>query len=593
MSGNPTNPPEGEPFSSRSEAPPIEGDAAPKLDFHMLFHAAPGPYLVLAPDLTILGVNDSYLKATLTRREEIVGRPLFEVFPDNPDDPAATGVMNLRASLKRVLDEGRPDTMAVQKYDIRRPDGSFEERFWSPVNSPVCGNDGRVLYIIHHVQDVTEYVRLQRRVDEHQGSADALRTRAEHLEAEIFVRAQELQAANEQLRKTNEQLAASQIRLMQKHRLEAIGQLTGGVAHDFNNLLTTVLGNLDMLEQTGRLTERSRLFVEAAQRSALRGARLTQQLLSFGRRQVLHPEAVSINSLLREIEGLLRRALGETIKLEIRLDPSPCIARLDPTQFEAALLNLVLNARDAMPQGGTVVVETRSGDDAPEGAIDASDRRPGRYAVVTVRDTGVGMSADVRARAFEPFFTTKDKGKGSGLGLSQVHGLVHQLGGSVKLDSEPGQGTAVTIYLPETNETTQAMRQPEKSNAIDAKDATGETILVVEDEDDVRRMATTTLANLGYTVLAASDGTEALGILGGAKPVDLVFADVMMPHGISGVEVAKEAIRTRRGVKVLLTSGYAQEVLARLGAHGQFPVFSKPYRQQELADEVRRVLHCG
>src|SRR5579883_2878739 len=222
------------------------GATAARLDYRRL-DAAPGPYLILAPDLTILGVNEAYLHATLTRRQEIVGRHLFTVFPDNPGDPAATGVRNLGASLRRVLEQGRPDTMAVQKYDIRRPDGTFEERYWSPINAPVLGDDGRVLYIIHHVQDVTEYVRLYPRGQGKPDETDALRIRAERLEAEIFARAQELQAANEQLRKANAELAASQSRLMQKHRLEAIGELTGGVAHDFNNLLTTILGNLDML----------------------------------------------------------------------------------------------------------------------------------------------------------------------------------------------------------------------------------------------------------------------------------------------------------------------------------------------------------
>jgi len=568
------------------------GATAARLDYRRLFDAAPGPYLILAPDLTILGVNEAYLHATLTRRQEIVGRHLFTVFPDNPGDPAATGVRNLGASLRRVLEQGRPDTMAVQKYDIRRPDGTFEERYWSPINAPVLGDDGRVLYIIHHVQDVTEYVRLYPRGQGKPDETDALRIRAERLEAEIFARAQELQAANEQLRKANAELAASQSRLMQKHRLEAIGELTGGVAHDFNNLLTTILGNLDMLEQCERLRGRARLFIEAAQRSTLRGARLTQQLLSFGRRQVLHSDVVSINAILREVEGLLRRAAGEAIRLELRLDPAPCAALLDPAQFESALLNLVLNARDAMPDGGTITIETRSEHHAPDERAEIGEARSGRCVSVTVRDTGIGMSAEIRARAFEPFFTTKDLGKGSGLGLSQVHGLVHQLGGQVTLDSAPGQGTAVTIHLPEA-QSMPVMQHAVKTAAAQAGDATGETVLVVEDDDDVRRMVATTLAGLGYNVLAASDGAEALGILGGSKPIDLVFADVMMPHGISGVEVAKEALRTRRGIKVLLTSGYAQEVLASQGANGQFPVFAKPYRQRQLAGEIRRVLRCG
>ncbi len=422
--------------------------------------------------------------------------------------------------------------------------------------------------------------------------ADALRTRAEYLEAEIFARAQELQTANARLREANEELAASQNKLMQKHRLEAIGQLTGGVAHDFNNLLTTVLGNLDLLQRTEPLSERGAMFVKAAERSALRGARLTQQLLSFGRRQVLHSEVCSINTVLREIEGLLRRALGEAIELGMRLDASLCDVLIDQTQFESALLNLILNARDAMPQGGRVVVETRVEDYAPEGGLDADYQHPGRYAVIAVRDTGLGMPAEVRARAFEPFFTTKGAGKGSGLGLSQVHGLVHQLGGHVMLDSAPGQGTTVTIYLPEAKDLP-ATQKAVKSVPTDTGGTTGETVLVVEDDEEVRRTVVTVLASLGYHVLAASDGAEALGIIGGAKPIDLIFVDVVMPRGISCVEVAKEARRARPRIKVILTSGYAQEVLASHGAHEQFPFFAKPYKQKQLASEIRRVLRCA
>jgi signal transduction histidine kinase/CheY-like chemotaxis protein len=561
------------------------------LDFRKLFDAAPGPYLILAPDLTIIGVNEAYLRATMTRREEIVGRGLFEVFPDNPDDPAATGVRNLGASLRRVLDYALPDTMAVQKYDIRRPDGSFEERYWSPINSPVFGDDGRILYIIHHVQDVTEYVRLHPAASQMSDEADALRARAERLEAEIFLRAQELQAANEQLRKANAELAASQARLMQKQRLEAIGELTGGVAHDFNNLLTAVIGNLDLLERSKLLRGRAGLFVEAAQRSALRGARLAEQLLAFGRRQTLRPEVVDINAVLRDAETFLRRASGEAVKLTLRLHPAPCPVSVDITQLESALLNLVLNARDAMPKGGEVIIETRIEDRCAEERSGA-EWPTGRHVVLAVRDNGTGMSDETRARAFDPFFTTKEVGKGSGLGLSQVYGFVHQLGGRVALESALGKGTTVTIFLPQAAELP-AAKQPSRIVADEPSDAAGETVLVVEDDDDVRLTVVANLAALGYHVLAAADGIEALGIIGGSKPIDLVFADVMMPRGISGVEVAKEAVRLRRGIKVLLTSGYAQDVLAAQGAGGQFPVFAKPYRQEQLAGEIRRVLRCG
>src|SRR6185437_8604806 len=211
------------------------------------------------------------------RREDIVGRALFEVFPDNPADTGATGVRNLSASLQRVLSLRQPDTMAVQKYDIRRPDGSFEERYWSPLNSPVFDKTGKIKFIIHHVQDVTEYV-LARKNPAASEETNALRDKAERLEMEVYLRAQELQTANERLRKANEEIAASQAKLMQRQRLEAIGQLTGGVAHDFNNLLTAILGNLDVMERSFDSGDPHQPFIHAAQRAATRGARLTQQL---------------------------------------------------------------------------------------------------------------------------------------------------------------------------------------------------------------------------------------------------------------------------------------------------------------------------
>lgn len=569
-------------------------DHLSEADYRRLFDAAPAPYLVLAPDLTIIGVNEAYLRATLTRREEIVGRGLFDVFPDNPNDPAATGVRNLTASLQRVAALKEPDIMAVQKYDIRRLDGTFEERYWSPVNSPVFGEDGRMLYIIHHVQDVTDYVRL------HPGraasvEAEALRSRAERLEAEIFVRAQALQAANEQLRRASEELAISHARLMQKQRLEAIGQLTGGVAHDFNNLLTAVLGNLDLLlERKEHVSPRGQLLVEAAQSAALRGARLTGQLLAFGRRQTLRPSIVNLNALLQDFEPLLKRAIGEANKLTLRLDPTACAAYVDPAQLEAALLNLVLNARDAMPDGGSIEIDARSQEYPPEDGARAEGWSGDREIAIAVKDTGTGMSPEVRARAFEPFFTTKDIGKGSGLGLSQVHGFVHQSGGRISIVSAPGEGTTVALYLPQAKAgATAPAAKPVNSVANGVTPALGETVLVVEDDDHVRRTATTALAALGYAVLSASTGAEALALLAGPRRIDLVFADVVMPHGISGVEVAKEALRLRKGIKVLLTSGYAQDVLASQGADGAFRVFAKPYRQHELAGEIHRALRCG
>ena len=379
-------------------------------DFRELFDHAPGPYLILAPDLTIVGVNHAYLRATLTRREDIVGRALFEVFPDNPADTGATGVRNLSASLQRVLSLRQPDTMAVQKYDIRRPDGSFEERYWSPLNSPVFDKTGKIKFIIHHVQDVTEYV-LARKNPAASEETNALRDKAERLEMEVYLRAQELQTANERLRKANEEIAASQAKLMQRQRLEAIGQLTGGVAHDFNNLLTAILGNLDVMERSFDSGDPHQPFIHAAQRAATRGARLTQQLLAFGRRQALRLETLSINSLLKEFVPFMRRALGENIELHMDLNPSPCTSAVDAAQLQAAMLNITLNARDAMPQGGRLSIETRCEEHGPADSLNGDEWKPGRYVAIRVRDTGVGMAPEVRARASNRFSQPKMWGK--------------------------------------------------------------------------------------------------------------------------------------------------------------------------------------
>jgi len=367
--------------------------------------------------------------------------------------------------------------------------------------------------------------------------------------------------------------------------MQAIGQLTGGVAHDFNNLLTVVMGNLDLLAHTENINDRQRRLIGAAQRGAARCARLTDQLLAFGRRQALRPENVNINELVLNFEPMLQRAVGEAITITIHPDPYvwPCL--IDPAQFEAALLNLAINARDAMPAGGRLTIETcrfeRSSVDAD------AEWMPGSYVAVTVSDTGTGMSQEVIDHAFEPFFTTKETGKGSGLGLSQVYGFVKQSGGHAALTSAPGQGATVTLYLPRAR-THPAREQKVEGKRRSARKPNGEVVLVVEDDDDVRRGVADMVGTLGYAVVTARSGSEAIEILGGSQRVDLVLSDVVMP-GMSGVELALEAPRLRKGVKILLTSGYPQEVLNAKGANVH-TILPKPYREKELADEICRAL---
>jgi signal transduction histidine kinase/CheY-like chemotaxis protein len=546
----------------------------PDRDFRTIFKSLPGLYLVLKPDFTIVAVSNAYARATMTKRDEIVGRGIFDVFPDNPDDPGATGVSNLRASLERVLLDRVPNTMAVQKYDMRHPEqegGTFEERYWSPINSPVLNPDGSVRYIIHRVEDVTEFVRLK-----HAGSEK---------EAEIYLRGQELQRLNEELRAANKNLAESQQKLMQKQRLEAIGHLTGGVAHDFNNLLTAIYGNLEFALRPGTLPDQRSTHIRAALRAATRGAQLTRQLLAFGRRQTLHGETTDANTQLRELELLLRRAVGEAVRVVLRTDSAlwPCI--VDPAHLDSALLNLAVNARDAMPRGGTLTIETFCHDRRESG----DDWAPGKYVAIRVNDTGTGMSPAVRERAFEPFFTTKQVDKGCGLGLSQVYGFVKQSGGYVTIDSEEGRGTTVTMFFPKSVAREAAPENLALSSVAGRQAADGETVLVVEDDDEVRELIVATLSRLGYQTLEASDGRGALSMIKSEQPIDLLFADIVMPHGLSGIDLAIEARRHRCELKVLLTTGHPPDVLPRQAGE-ELPVLAKPFRQEDLAEEIRRVL---
>jgi PAS domain S-box-containing protein len=557
-------------------------------DYRALFEAAPGLYLVLDPALVIVAVSDAYLQALGTQRDRIVGRGIFEVFPGNPADPAATGMANLRASLERVLRSGQADAMAVQKYDVPRAEGGgFEARHWSSLNLPVLGADGKVAYIIRRVDDVTDFLQLERQGDEQKRVTEELLTRAEQMGAEIYRRAQQLQEANDRLRIANEELASSQAALRQAQKMEAVGQLTGGVAHDFNNLLTVIIGNIDFLESEAGNNPRLRKLTATIRRSAERGARLTTQLLAFSRLQPLRPETCNLNALILDFDALIRRALGETIAVRSNLHPGLWPCNVDPAQFEAAVLNLIVNARDAMPNGGTLTITTQNVTLAPSDPTIAEDVAPGPFVMVTVADTGTGMAPEILERAFEPFYTTKEVGKGSGLGLSQLYGFVRQSGGTVKITSNVGSGTAVTIYLPKA---TRQPVQPEPAKPA-AKPKGTETVLVVEDDPDVLDIAVATLTDLGYRILVAYDGVEAMAILERDEPIDLIFTDIVMPYGISGIQLARQARKLRQDIKILLTSGYTMQTLsADYGAEKEFTIIGKPYRQAELAEHVRRAL---
>jgi PAS domain S-box-containing protein len=373
--------------------------------------------------------------------------------------------------------------------------------------------------------------------------------------------------------------------LRQSQKMEAIGQLTGGIAHDFNNLLMVIGGSLDMLDQRIDKDEKTVRYLAAARHGVTRGAKLNQQLLAFSRRQDLRTEAICVEDLLDTFENLLDRAVGEAVTVRIEEAPELWYCRTDPHQLETAILNLAINARDAMPQGGTLTLKTaiRKLDARTAAANGVSG---GDYVVVSLADTGVGMTADVVDRVFEPFFTTKEVGKGTGLGLSQVYGFARQCGGFVAIDSHPGTGTTVLIHMPRA-------AKPEAIKAVSAPavEVKGKGIvLVVEDDNDVRAVASSLLENLGYSVLEAENGSDALKLIDSGARVDLVFTDVIMPGEMSGTELVREMKARHAGIPVLLTSGYTAQRIAMGGLEG-LQLLRKPYTQIDLSLAVQTVMN--
>jgi signal transduction histidine kinase len=384
----------------------------------------------------------------------------------------------------------------------------------------------------------------------------------------------------------NAELTRSREEFARVQRFEAIGQLVGGVAHDFNNLLTVVTGGLDLMQRDPTLTLRNRRLLDMSMQAAQRGAQLTQQLLTFARKQVLRPEVLNSNEIIANLEAFVSPATGERVDVVTHLSPVLWPARLDRSQFEIALVNLVLNARDAMNGEGRIEIETRN-------VVLASGELPdvpgGDYALISVSDAGCGMTPEDCARAFEPFFTTKEIGKGSGLGLSQVYGFVRSASGHVRIDSTLGEGTTVKIYLPKS---TERPASPEPIGLAPIRAAKGhETVLVVEDDPDVLNIAVSGLQELGYQVKTATDAREALGVLRSDSAIDVLFSDVVMPGGMNGAQLALEAQRLRADLKVLLTSGYTASALTQ--EHGlpeQMEVLRKPYRREDLANKLRLVI---
>jgi PAS domain S-box-containing protein len=377
-------------------------------------------------------------------------------------------------------------------------------------------------------------------------------------------------------------------RLRQAQKLEAVGQLTGGVAHDFNNLLTVILGNAELLTEQLTDQQQLRMLAEMTATAAERGAELTNRLLAFSRRQPLDPQNVNINKLIQSMDSLLRRTLPESIDIETVYAGGLWLSEVDPGQLEGALLNLAINARDAMTEGGKLTIETGNAV-LDQAYADAQDEvLPGQYVMVSVSDSGTGMTPDIVSRAFEPFFTTKQIGKGSGLGLSMVFGFAKQSGGHVKIYSEVNEGTTVKLYLPRAVSTDTDIFDGHLAPAVEGGT---ENILVVEDDPLVREHVTGQLQALGYQVHTACNADEARDILKLMSNIELLFTDIVMPGTMNGRQLADLAQAMRPGIKVLFTSGYTENAIVH---HGRLDrgvhLLNKPYRRQELAAKVRKVL---
>ncbi len=472
------------------------------------------------------------------REDEVLGRHFSMFF--TPEDRQAQVP---ERALETAVRDGH---FEMESWHVRK-DGS---RFVAgTLIDPLRDADGRLIGFAKITRDITERVRQQETLD---------RTRAA---------------------------------LAQSQKMDALGQLTGGIAHDFNNLLQVIIGSIEALRRRTRDNAELLRFADTAARGAERAASLTQQLLAFTRRQPLNPQAIDANKLVVGMSEMLRRTLGESIAVETVLAAGLWRISADVNQLESAVVNLAVNARDAMAGGGKLTIETANVYLDERYAEANTDVTPGQYVLIAVSDTGVGMSAETAAKAFEPFFTTKDVGKGTGLGLSQVYGFLRQSGGHIKIYSELGSGTTVKMYLPRLTGDA-AADEPAKEAGPPAS-LGRETILLVEDDGEVRKLSSEWLRELGYQVVAAADA-GAVRALDGGLAIDLLFTDVGLPGGVNGRQLADEVRRRWPRAKVLFTTGYARNAIIH---HGRLDpgveLILKPFTQEALAEKIREVLDVG
>jgi PAS domain S-box-containing protein len=541
--------------------------------------------LLLAEQIGRAGVIDWEVKTNIVRMSaHALALYGLDSFDGRYDSWIATVHPDDQDRLRGIIAGALAARQREFELDFRIVRPKDNEQRWILARRLVFYDDkGEPVRVVGVSVDVTEQKR----------AAEQAKAFTEALEEAVRERTQRLEEEYD-ARKRAESL------LRQAQKMEAVGQLTGGVAHDFNNLLTIVQGGLEMIGRqiatmdesaaTARISCGKDMALEAVRRAA----RLTTRLLAFARQQPLEPRTIDANKLVSGVCDLLQRTLGETIALETVLAGGLWTTNADPNQLENAVLNLAVNARDAMPNGGKVTIETANShlDDAYVGRL-AEPVKAGQYVLISVSDTGGGMDAATMDRAFEPFFTTKGVGKGTGLGLSQVYGFVRQSAGHVAIYSEVGEGTTVKIYLPRHHGQEDAVegfiREVSGRGAVGA-----ETILVVEDEDALRLYTVEMLGELGYSVLAASNGVAALEIIGRRDDIDLLFTDIVMPGGMNGRQLANQALLLRPNLKVLFTTGYTANAIVHHGrVDPDVELITKPFSYEALAAKIRVLLDSG
>ena len=548
----------------------VEQRTAERDRMRALFQQAPSFMCILSgPDHVFELVNDAYLQ--LVGHRQLIGISVRDALPDVADQGFFELLDGVYRSGKPYI--GRSLPVSLQRDDEKEPD----RRFINLIYQPIFNQTGNVTGIFVDGFDVTH----QKRAEEQ------LQSLNHTLEQRVEQRTHELRSALLELEKETVERETAQFALRQAQKMEALGNLTGGVAHDFNNLLQVVGANLQLLSKDIGGNARAEQRLQNALAGVARGAKLASQLLAFGRRQPLEPKVVNVRKLIQNMDDMLRRALGEEIELETVVSGGLWNTLIDPGQLENAILNLAINARDAMDGRGRLTIETANALLDDDYARIHEDVRSGQYVLVAVTDTGSGIPADIIDHVLEPFFTTKSDGKGTGLGLSMVYGFLKQSGGHLKIYSEVGHGTTMKLYMPRTMQVEDGLAD---LNAIPVKGGT-ETVLVVEDDDGVRETSVALLTDLGYRVLRANDAQSAFAIVSSGMPIDLLFTDVVMPGPMRSTELARKAKAMLPGLAVLYTSGYTENSIVHGGRlDAGVELLSKPYTREALARKIRHVL---